>query len=392
MEKAGNNRVSLGLLGAAAFMVIADARVIDPLLHIIAEEFDIGVGGAAIIISAYTIPYGLFQLFYGPLGDRIGRLKVITFALTAFAVGTTLCAFVSNIVILTLLRFLTGMFAAGIIPVTLAYIGDNFPYAERQTAIGKYLSALVLGQVLSTSLGGIFGQYISWREIFLVLGGMSLIIAFPMWQKSRSHKTKPHQQTGAWFKFRPYYELLTQQTARTVMIGVLIEGSCALGAYSYTGAFLRDRFNIPYLTIGFMLGGFGLGGFVYSRCVKWLVQRLGENGLIGVGGCLMFIGYITVAFLPHWTVFIPISMLMGLAYYMLHGTLQTRATELSPESRGVAVSLFAFNFFIGQGCGAAVFGRIVDNFGYTPCFIIAGVTLAVLSIWLVKQTPQLKTE
>ncbi len=51
--KAGKKRVSLGLLGAAAFMVIADVRVIDPLLHIIANEFKVGVGSAAIIVSAY---------------------------------------------------------------------------------------------------------------------------------------------------------------------------------------------------------------------------------------------------------------------------------------------------------------------------------------------------
>ncbi|MEH2451646.1 hypothetical protein [Nostoc sp.] len=66
-DTAGKTPVSLGLLGAAAFMVVADARVIDPLLHIIADEFKVGVGSAAIIISAYTIPYGLFQLVYGPL-------------------------------------------------------------------------------------------------------------------------------------------------------------------------------------------------------------------------------------------------------------------------------------------------------------------------------------
>jgi|GEM_PF-2290591 len=64
---------------------------------------------------------------------------------------------------------------------------------------------------------------------------------------------------------------------------------------------------------------------------------------------------------------------MGLGFYMMHSTLQTQATELAPEARGTAVSLFAFSLFIGQGIGAAVFGRIVDNFGYIYCFIVAGV-------------------
>ncbi|MCC5640575.1 MFS transporter [Nostoc sp. CHAB 5844] len=382
----GKTPVSLGLLGAAAFMVIADVRVIDPLLHIIAKEFHVGVGSAAVIVSAYTIPYGLFQLVYGPLGDRIGKLQVITAALTAFAVGTALCAFVSNIALLTLLRFLTGMFAAGIIPVTLAYIGDNFPYTERQAAIGKYLSALVLGQILGGSLGGIFGEYISWRDIFLVFGIVSLAIAGLLWRGTRHFRDGNRStQRFSWATFKPYYQLLTQATARTVIVAVFIEGFCLMGAFAYVGAFLRDRYGLPYVTIGFMLSSFGLGGLIYSRSVKWLVQRLGEIGLMGVGGWLMCVCFLAIALLHNWILFIPFSILMGLAFYMMHSTLQTQATELAPEARGTAVSLFAFSLFIGQGIGAAVFGRIVDNFGYVPCFIIAGIAIALLAIWLVKK-------
>ncbi|MEH2381326.1 MAG: MFS transporter [Nostoc sp.] len=383
---AGKTPVSLGLLGAAAFMVVADARVIDPLLHIIADEFKVGVGSAAVIISAYTIPYGLFQLVYGPLGDRIGKLKVITIALVAFAVGTAVCAFVSNIVLLTLLRFLTGMAAAGVIPITLAYIGDNFPYEERQAAIGKYLSALVLGQILGGSLGGIFGEYLSWRNIFLVFGIVSLTIAGLLWRGTRhlSDSQRP-QSRGGGITFRPYYQLLTQPIARTVIMAVFVEGFCVFGAFAYVGAFLRDRYTLSYVAIGFMLSAFGLGGLIYSRSVKWLVRRLGEIGLMGVGGGLMSISFLAIALFQNWILFIPLSILMGLGFYMMHSTLQTQATELSPEARGTAVSLFAFNLFVGQGIGAAVFGRIVDNFGYIYCFILAGVAIALLSVWLVKQ-------
>ncbi|OUL24570.1 MFS transporter [Nostoc sp. RF31YmG] len=386
MNKAGKTPVSLGLLGAAAFMVIADVRVIDPLLHIIADEFKVGVGSAAIIVSAYTIPYGLFQLVYGPLGDRIGKLKVITAALAAFAVGTAACAFVPNIILLTLLRFLTGMAAAGIIPVTLAYMGDNFPYEQRQAAIGRYLSALVLGQILGGSLGGIFGEYISWRGIFLVFGVVSLAISLELWREMSKLNNEQHSlgPVGR-ATFRPYFQLMTQPVARTVIIGVFIEGFCLFGGFAYVGAFLRDRYNLPYVAIGFMLSGFGLGGLIYSRSVKWLVRRLGESGLMGVGGVFMCISFLAIALLQNWLLFIPFNILMGLGFYMMHSTLQTQATELAPQARGTAVSLFAFSLFIGQGIGAAAFGRIVDHYGYLPCFIVTGIAIALLSLWLVKQ-------
>jgi predicted MFS family arabinose efflux permease len=389
-EKPGKQRVSLGLLGAAAFMVFADVRVIAPLLDIIANEFKVSVGSAAIIVSAYSIPYGLFQLVYGPLGDRIGKLKVMTAAMAAFAVGTAVCAFVPNIALLTLLRFLTGMAAGGIIPLSLAYIGDNFPYEERQTAIGRYLSALMLGQILGGSLGGIFGEYISWRDIFLLFGIVSLIIAVAMWYATRRIPDKQNIQNRVGLvNFKPYYQLMRQPAARNVIIAVFIE-SFLFAAFTYTGAFLRDRYNLPYVTIGFMLGGFGVGGLIYSRYVKWLVNKLGESGLVGVGGWLMCACYLSIAVFQNSILFIPLSILMGLGFYMMHSTFQTQATELAPQARGTAVSLFAFNLFIGQGIGAAAFGRVVDSLGYVPCFVVAGVAIALLSIWYVYQNQRIR--
>jgi len=387
MNKAGNNRVSLELLGAAAFIVIADVRVIDPLLHAIADDFKIPVGSAGVIVSAYTIPYGLFQLFYGPLGDRIGKVRVIAFALTAFAVGTAACALVPNIILLTLLRFLTGVFAAGIIPISLAYIGDNFPYEQRQAAIGKYISSLVLGQILGGSLGGIFGQYISWRDVFILFGVIALIIAVILWRKINDLPPEHIAQinTEGWFNLDPYQQILTQHRARIVILGVFIEGFCLFGGIPYLGAFLRDRYHLPYIQVGFMLVSFGLGGLIYSFSVKSLLQRWRENSFLLVGGSFMSIAFLAIALFPTWILFIPFNILMGLGFYMMHGTLQTRATELTPESRGIAVSLFAFSLFIGQGIGAAVFGKVVDNSGYISCFMIISLGISLLTIWLIQQ-------
>ena len=391
-EKIENPRVSLGLLGAISFMVIADMRVVDPLLRIIANDFGTTVGNTAAIISAYTIPYGLFQLVYGPLGDRIGKLKVMTVGISIFAIGTALCAFVPNLPLLILLRFLTGMFAAAVIPLSLAYIGDNFPYAERQTAIGRYLSALMLGQILSSSLGGIFGQFISWREIFLLFGVTSMLAAVVFWQATRHipYQSRTTQTGNIFSSLKPYLQLITKPAARLVITAVFIEGFCLFGGFAYIGAFIRDTYQLPYITIGLLLSGFGMGGLLYSISVKWLVQRLGEKGLVRVGGLLAGTCYLSITILPTWILFIPVIILIGLGYNMMHSTLQTQATELSPESRGTAVSLFAFSLFMGQGIGAAVLGRIVDNAGYIPCFIVCSIAVASLAVWFSSQMRYLK--
>lgn len=390
-KQSGEARISLWLLGAAAFMVIADMRVIDPLLHIIADELNASVGSAAIIVSAYTIPYGLFQLIYGPLGDRIGKVRVMAVAIAAFAIGTAACAIVPNLALLAVLRFATGVAAAAIIPLSLAYIGDSFPYEQRQAALGRYLTSLMLGQILSGSLGGIFGEYLSWRDIFLVFGLVSLIIAGVLWRAAQTLPKSAPVSSGqqGFLSLQPYRQLMTKPTAQLVIIGVFIEGFFLFGGSAYIGAFLRDRYELSYLLIGFMLSGFGLGGLLYSASVKWLVRRLGENGLILVGGWLVCTTYLSMVLFQYWMLFIPLSISLGLGFYMMHSTLQTRATELAPEARGTAVSLFAFSLFLGQGLGAAVLGLVVDGAGYTTSFTITGVATALLSVGLVYQFHQI---
>lgn len=392
IEKVDTPPISLLLLGAVSFIVMADMRVIDPLLRVIANDFNTTVGYTATIISAYTIPYGLFQLVYGPLGDRIGKLKVMTVGIAIFAVGTALCALAPNLPLLILLRFLTGMFAATVIPLSLAYIGDNFPYTERQTAIGRYLSALMLGQILSSSLGGIFGEFLSWRNIFLLFGVASSIVAVIFWQVARKipPETRKQETKNFFASLEPYFQLLTKANVRLVITTVFIEGFFLYGGFAYVGAFIRDRYNLPYITVGMLLSGFGVGGLIYSISVKWLVRRLGEQGLVIVGGLLVGICFLSINLFQNWMLFIAGTIFIGLGFYMMHSTLQTQATELSPESRGTAVSLFAFNLFVGQGVGAIFLGQIVDGAGYISCFILCGIAIPLLGIWFASQMRYLK--
>ena len=87
----GRQRWLIIALSAAIFMINLDSRVIAPLLPTIANAFHTSVSSAGILITAYMLPYGFFQLFYGPLSDRIGKVKVVAFAMVLFSVGTALC-------------------------------------------------------------------------------------------------------------------------------------------------------------------------------------------------------------------------------------------------------------------------------------------------------------
>ena len=369
---APSDRASLFVLGAAAFMVQADARVIDPLLHVVSTEFGITPPAAAVLISSYALPYGLFQLLFGPIGDRIGKLRVMAACLALFAFGTFACAFVPNITVFAVLRFLTGVVAAAVIPMSLGYIGDKFPYQDRQIALGRFMSALMIGQIAGSTLGGLFGQYLGWRYVFIVFGIVALGVAALLAREGRKYpeQVKTDRPLGRAILTVPmggiliffgligalprvesalleaggagllvyalatqYGTLLRRPGAPLVLGTVMMEGLFVFGGLAYLASSLTDRFGINYAYAGLMVAGFGCGGLIYSVSVKKLVKRIGELGVLLLGGSLLGIGFVATGLMPSWPWFIPAVIVVGMGYYTMHGTLQTRATELAPQAR-----------------------------------------------------------
>ncbi|MEH1864645.1 MAG: hypothetical protein V7K69_06460 [Nostoc sp.] len=77
---------------------------------------------------------------------------------------------------------------------------------------------------------------------------------------------------------------------------------------------------------------------------------------------------------------------MGVAYSKFCLIKQLRGLCGLVSTGSTRYSCFAvYSFFVRQGIGAAVFGRIVDNFGYIYCFILVGIAIALLCVWLLQQ-------
>jgi predicted MFS family arabinose efflux permease len=383
--------VPLFLLSAVAFVVIADARVVDPLLPVIAGDFGVGIGTAGFVVTAYTVPYGLCQLVYGPLGDRIGRLSVMRVGLILFAVGTAACALAPGLPLLVLLRFLTGVAAAAMIPLTLAYIGDHYAYAERQATIASYLNAVALGQILGVSLGGSVADVLSWRAIFLAYGLLAAVLAWVFWRRAGQRLDRPapsaQSQPARLVSLSPYLRLLRDPGARIVIGTVCLEGFFFYGGFVYVGASLRERFDLPYAAIGLILATYGLGALIYSRIVRRVLGRVGERGLVLLGGALVGVCLLGIGLAGTWVAVVPCVVVTGIGFYAIHGTLQTKATELSPGARGTAVALFAFALFLGQGLGAAVLGWVVGAAGYTAVFTTSAIAIALLATAFARTLP-----
>src|SRR5262249_7478399 len=127
---------------------------------------------------------------------------------------------------------------------------------------------------------------------------------------------------------------------------------------------------------------------IFSLSVRGLVNRLGQIGLVTAGGVMLALAYLTIAFTPS-TYLAPLAiMAIGLGYYMLHNTLQTNATPMTPDTRGTGVAIFSSALYLGQPLGAAITGVVFARFGAIPVFVTAGAGLLGLGLWFARALRQ----
>ena len=177
-----------------------------------------------------------------------------------------------------------------------------------------------------------------------------------------------------------YRVVLANPFARFVMAFAFAEFAFMFGGFAYVGADLHQRFGLSFTAVGLMVGFFGLGGLLYAASVKQLVHRFGQPGLALNGGIILGLAYLTLAFAPVWWIAPPAVTLIGLGFYMLHNTLQTNATQMSPEARGTAVGLFSAALYLGQTAGVALFAFVVDRAGAPKVFLAVAILLPLLGL------------
>jgi MFS transporter, YNFM family, putative membrane transport protein len=373
----------IALLSAGAFVSVATMRVADPLLPQVANEFGVSAGEASLVTTAFALAYGLCQLVYGALGDRFGKYRLVAMMTLASALTTALAAFAGSLALLGMARFISGATAAAIVPLSMAFVGDHVPYQDRQAVLARFLTGTIMGLVGGQVLGGTLGELVGWRSVFLLLGALFLLVGLLLALELRSSRIPAPLLSSSISPaaiLRGYRLLLGRAWARVILITVFIEGFLFYGAFAFIGAYLHIRFEIGYAIVGLVLAAFGLGGLIYAVTVRQLIGWCGERGLALGGGVVLAAGFAIVAAGPLASM-APAITLLGLGMYMLHATLQTHATQMAPEARGLAVSTFANALFVGQAAGVWLAGLTIDRIGFAPVFLVLGLALAVLAAW-----------
>jgi predicted MFS family arabinose efflux permease len=175
-----------------------------------------------------------------------------------------------------------------------------------------------------------------------------------------------------------YGQIFRNPNAKVCYSAVFIEGCCVLGLFPYVAAFLFELGETRLSIAGIVIAGFAIGGLFYTLTVSSFLPRLGERGMMIIGGILVAAQIVAIGFGPDWRIQMLSFILMGWGFYMLHGCLQVFASELSEEARATALSLHSFFFFMGQTAGPIAYGLSLSGLGKLPTLATSAVVITIL--------------
>lgn len=378
-----DERQHLTLLGLAGFASMASMRICDPMLVVLGQEFQVSTGDASAVVSVFAVVYGVLQLFYGPLGERYGKLRVVSLAVSTCALFSVITALSVNLTMLVIMRGFMGAAAAGIIPLSMAWVGDQVSYERRQETLAKLMSATVLGMMSGLWFGGFAADTLGWRSAFVLLSAMFGVAAVLLLQRLRRQKTLQSMSVaapGLGAAFRLTGQLLGMPRVRWILGVTAAEGGLVFGAMAFMPTHLHQQFGLSVVAAGSVMMLYGVGGLLYSQMARRWLAWLGERGLVRTGAAMVAVGLLVLA----WGTGVWLGMLAclmtGLGFYMLHNTLQVQATQMAPAARGSAVTLFACSLFFGQSTGVLLMAQSVDMGWLAYAFTAAAVGVSGLGV------------
>ncbi len=370
---------TLNLIAIVVFASSLYMRSTDPVIPQIAFGLQVEPATAALLTTAFTLPYALVQPVLGALADMFRKSRLMLLCLFILTAATLVCGFAPNFEVLVTARMIAGLAAGGVVPIAFALVGDKIPVAERQVAMGRLLFAIMTGNLLGATCAGVVSDLVGWRGVFYVLSGFGALVLAVVVPGFRGFK----EATGRFHLTTlvgNYRAIFRNPLAKICFGAVFCEAVFMYGVFPHIATMMHQAGETRASIAGIVIAGFGIGGALYGVFVSRLLRRLGETWMMRIGGTIMGLCLLGIAARAPWPVEFGNFLVLGFGFYMLHAVIQIYASELAPAARGSAMALHSFFFFLGQAAGPIVYGAGLQSIGIAPilvfgAFVLVGVGL-----------------
>jgi len=358
------------------FVVGTDLFVVSPLLPLIAIDYRISAALAGLCVTAFSLAYTIGAPLFGHAADRIGRQRILTGCLAAFAAANFATSLAQGFVWLLLARLFAGAAAAGVSPSVYALVGANAPPERRATWLSFVVSGLLMSLMIGAPMAALAGAAFGWPSAFAGLGLASLALLWAhrtIWPGERS--VPPIAASAD----RPIAGSIAARLAP------MVAWSAALyGMYTYLGTGLGLS-GFSAAQIARVVVGYGAGAIAGLLLGGRLADRIGTKLTCGISLFGLFISLLALRLAMH----------PGMLAYAAFGLTSAVAQMFFPAQQAGLVNDFptcrtavlAWNnsmLFLGISLGSLIGGRAVSQGGFEADLTVSAVV--ALIGWVINWT------
>ncbi|WP_312329316.1 multidrug efflux MFS transporter EmrD [Atlantibacter hermannii] len=348
MKKLANSHLLLMLIMLIAVGQMAQTIYI-PAIADMAHELQVREGAVQSVMAAYLMTYGVSQLIYGPISDRVGRRPVILVGMSIFMLATLIALRTSSLPILIAASALQGMGTgvAGMMARTMPR--DLFEGSALRHANSLLNMGILVSPLLAPLIGGLLDTVWGWRACFAFLLALCVMVTFSMarWMP----ETRPPQAPRT--RLIASYKTLFSNASFNCFLLMLIGGLAGIAVFEACAGVLMGAvmgLNSMVVSVLFILPipaaffGAWYAGRQNKRFSSLMWQSVMSCLLAGI---LMWIpGWFGV--MNIWTLLLP-AALFFFGAGMLFPLATTGAMEPFPFLAGTAGALVGGLQNIGSG-------------------------------------------
>lgn len=359
-----------------------------PSLPDIARQLHASTAQAQFTISSYLIGFAVAQIFYGPISDRHGRKPVLLAAIALYCAASFVCVFSTSIEMLIIARAFQAIGGSGGIVLSRAIVRDIYSGARAGRELSVIGSVMALAPVLAPLAGGVLQTAFGWRSIFLTLVAAGLAMGGFAWlflpETLKTRAAEPVSMAS----MAHSYGVVVRNPAYLAYLGITAASFAGLFAWISATAFvLQNLYGLSPFDFGVAFALGSIGYMTGSALSARLVERLGLDGMLGLGSCACAVGglgmiaAVALGLNSATSLVLPMTVyLAGMGMVLPQGI--AGAMTPFPERAGAASSLFGFvQQTVAAICGAIV-GSLLGQSAWPLAGGVAAMGCLTLALWL----------
>lgn len=375
------NRLLIYVLAIGVFVTATSELVVSGILHVIAQDLNVSIALAGQLITVYSLAFALGTPLIASLTSRMGRRKVLAGSLAVFILGCLVSYGSSDISSLMGSRIILGVSAGVYLVVAFGTVAKIVPAEKLGSAIGTIVLGFSSAMVLGVPIGIAITNWLSWQAIFIILGILSLSIAFVIF------RLLPEIEGDAPVSFRQQFKVLGSFVIVSGLLLTFFRESGNSILFTYLVPFIKDILRMNASNLGIVMLVFGIFGAIGSRLGGCGVDRWGAPRIITYG---MIVNAAVLVLLPLSSESLGMGLaliaLMVFSMFAAGPAIQTYFIQQAPQSSNLVLSLNTSIIHLGLAAGAGAGGAVINATStllYNPwaaSFVVAlGLAAAVVS-------------